>query len=163
MQWLWKNSLPILFSTSLPPKPLISVSCVCSLAGWGGWSYTEGKTWVFLGISTASLGEVYLSLLPWLAEFRRCSSLLLACALLSFCLLARQDLWVLSGGWFTHIFTPKVVFQPPPTMASQEKKCLYTRKNKNNHPQSVRKEIRNEVYSLSWNSSFPFFSFTLPT
>lgn len=75
---------------------------------------------VFIGISTASLGATYLTLLPGLAKFR-CSSLLLACAL-SFCPLVKRDLWILSGDWFKpYIFTSKVVFQPPLTMASQEK------------------------------------------
>ena len=85
--------------------------------------------------------------------FRRFSSLLLAHALLSFCLLARRELWVFSGD--SHIFTPKVVFLSLLTIAFQKKSCLYTHKDKNNHPKVWKRG--SEMYSLSQNSSFLFF------
>lgn len=51
--------------------------------------------------------------------------------LLSFCLLARRELWDFSGD--SHVFTPQVVFLSL-TIVSQEKSCLYTHKDKNNYP-----------------------------
>lgn len=115
---------------------------------------------VFIGISTASLGATYLTLLPGLGKFR-CSSLLLACAL-SFCPLVKRDLWILSGDWFKpYIFTSKVVFQPPLTMASQEKNIFaHTIIKIIIHEVGVR-DMEWNVLILTISISF-FFSFTLP-
>ena len=63
-----------------------------------------------------------------------------------------------SSGFFpgdSHIFTPKVVFLSLLTIASQKKSCLYTHKDKNNHPKVWKRG--SEMYSLSQSSSFLFF------
>ena len=79
--------------------------------------------------------------------------------LLSFCLLARRELWDFSGD--SHVFTPQVVFLSLLTIASQEKSHLYTHKDKNNYPKVWKR--RSEIYSLSQDSSFLFFFFCLLT